>query len=495
MTDAGMLRRIPPTGNTALAMNLFTDSEVAAGWPEISNQRIGISNISLKRYRCFSDISVSFDPRLTLIAAPNGEGKTAILDAVAISLRLFIDTLQKKRSSRGFAKEDIQLAVSREGTMENFLPGEPTTVHANGVFWGDKITWTRELRSASPGAKTTTKDARELSQIADGLLGYLHFTGSTSDTPGSKAEILPMISYYGTGRLYSQIKSTQKKKPGKSRLDGYEDCLNPNSSYKAFLAWFGPMSREAQAEQQTGLHSGHRAEERIKAVAKAISGVLESTGWTDVRWDFVNQEPVAFHSDGRALPVRLLSDGVRNMLAMVADMAFRCSQLNPQLGIDAATRTPGIALIDEIDMHLHPEWQQSVLSRLMTVFPEIQFLVSTHSPEVISTFGKEHIRVVKHGRVSSPSAQTSGVPSDRVLASVMGVNPVWGELEAAKWLTRYHSLISQGFYNLEEGADLRTKIIEHYGNNSQQLLECDQAIRLAQIRNKISTRLAKVPEQ
>jgi len=483
-----MLRRFPPTGNTALAMNLFTDSEVAAGWPDISSQCIGITNISLKRYRCFSDISVAFNPRLTLIAAPNGEGKTAILDAIAISLRLFVDTLQKKRSSRGFAKDDIQLAVSREGTMENFLPGEPTTVQANGVFWGDKITWSRELRSASPGAKTTIKDAKELSQIAEGLLGYLHFTGSTSDTSDSKAEILPMISYYGTGRLYSQIKSTPNKKPGKSRLDGYEDCLNPNSSYKAFLAWFGPMSREAQAEQQTGLHSGHRAEERIKAVAKAISGVLESTGWTDLRWDFVIQEPVAFHSDGKVLPVRLLSDGVRNMLAMVADMAFRCSQLNPQLGIDAPTCTPGIALIDEIDMHLHPEWQQSVLSRLMAVFPKIQFLVSTHSPEVISTFGKEHIRVIKNGRISSPSSQTSGVPSDRVLASVMGVDPVWGELEAAQWLTRYHSLISQGGENSDDANKLRVKLVEHYGQDSQQILECDQAINISRIRKKISSR-------
>jgi hypothetical protein len=100
--------------------------------------------------------------------------------------------------------------------------------------------------------------------------------------------------------------------------------------------------------------------------------------------------------------------------------------------------------------------------------------------------------VVDHGQVISPNYQTSGVPSDIILANVMGVDPVWGELEAAKWLTRYHALISQGFDKTEESAMLRTKIIEHYGINSQQILECDQAIRLTLIRNKISSRIAKV---
>ena len=469
----------------------WTEDEISCGWSCVDDQRFVIRSLTLRRYRCFDAISIAFHPRLTLFSAPNGEGKTAILDGIAISLRLFVDTLLKKKSSPGFRKEDIQVFAATGGSMENYLPQEPTKLSANALAFGQRVSWCRELGSDQSKAKTTIKDAKQLSAAARDLLKGIQIPViQSSDVPLAPA-ILPLISYYGTGRLFSQIKQGSSSQTQNSRLVGYKDCLNPNSNYKDFLAWYAPMSSEAQAEHLSALSAGHHAIARLNAVNNTIREVLEPTGWKGVRWDYINKELLAFHCDGRIFPVRLLSDGVRNMLAMTADIVFRCSQLNPHLGDVVATLTPGIVLIDEIDMHLHPEWQQSVLTRLLSAFPKIQFLVTTHSPEVISTFGKEHIRVVKHGRVSSPSAQTSGVPSDRVLASVMGVDPVWGELEAAKWLTRYHSLISQGQYDSSDGKNLRTKIIKHYGIKSQQILECDQAIRFAKIRNKVSSHLSK----
>jgi predicted ATP-binding protein involved in virulence len=330
--------------------------------------------------------------------------------------------------------------------------------------------------------KTTTKDAKELIQYALDLLGVLklHYL---EDDRGQFT--LPLVSYYGTGRLFSQIKASNSKQLGRSRLDGYEDCLNPNSSYKAFLAWYGPMSSEAQAELQSGLSAGHRAQERVKAVNGVIQRVMEPTGWRGIRWDFVNREPLAFHSDGRMFPVRLLSDGVRNMLAMAADMAFRCAQLNPGFGETVAQETPGIVLIDEIDMHLHPEWQQTVLTRLMEVFPKLQFIVSTHSSEVISTVTNKHIRIVKNGEVLTPSKQTAAISSDQILAEVMDVHPIWPNHQAAQWLRRYQALVSQGLQEGSEGMGLREKLTGHFGHESIQLLECDRLIRLQAFRSRV----------
>lgn len=468
----------------------WTDAERVSGWPSVEDDRFAIRSLELIRYRCFDTLKLDFHPTLTLFSAPNGEGKTAILDGVVIALRLLVDTLQKRLSSPGFKKEDIQLFVAQGGSMENYLPQEPTKLNAKAILFGRSVFWTRELGSDQPKAKTTIKDAKELAKIARVLLKGIQ------PRPSSQVEAeapinLPLISYYGTGRLFSQIPQKSAAIDGKSRLSGYRDCLNPNSSYKAFLAWFSPMSSEAQAEQISGLTAGHQAIARLNAVSDTIQQVLEPTGWKGVRWDYVNQELLAFHKDGRVFPVRLLSDGVRNMLAMAADMVFRCSQLNPHFGRDVAALTPGIALIDEIDMHLHPEWQQSVLSRLMKVFPKIQFLVSTHSSEVISTISKEHIRVIKEGRVTSPAKQTSAVPSDRILSDVMGVHPVWEELKAAKALTRYHALISQDLETSIEAERLRAELIEHFGQRSQQIVECDQAIRMRTIRKKISDRSPK----
>lgn len=467
----------------------WTDFEKLSGWPEVDDDRFAIQSLELIRYRCFDTLELSFHPTLTLFSAPNGEGKTAILDGVAIALRLFVDTLQKRTSSPGFKKEDIQLFVAQGGSMENYLPQEPTRLNAKAILFGQPVFWRRELGSDQPKAKTTIKDAKQLANIARELLKGIQHRHSSS-VEAEPPVTLPLISYYGTGRLFSQIPQKSSDIDSKSRLSGYRDCLNPNSSYKAFLAWFSPMSSEAQAEHISGLTAGHQAIARLNAVSDTIQQVLEPTGWKGVRWDYVNQELLAFHKDGRVFPVRLLSDGVRNMLAMAADMAFRCSQLNPHLGGEVAKLTPGIALIDEIDMHLHPEWQQSVLSRLMTVFPKIQLLVSTHSSEVISTINKEHIRVIKQGLVTSPANQTSAVPSDRILSDVMGVHPVWGELKAAQILTRYHALISQDLDTSNEAESLRTQLIEHFGQSSQQILECDQAIRLRMIRKKISDRFA-----
>ncbi|MFZ4108789.1 MAG: AAA family ATPase [Candidatus Planktophila sp.] len=470
-------------GDRSGMLPLPSEVEIKAGWADLPDDLIGISSLTLERYRCFNKLHIDLNPKLTVISAPNGQGKTAILDAVAISLRLFVDTLQSKRGSLGFAKDDVQLVAGRQGTMENFLPNEPTKLFAEAWFKGDKLTWARELRSAAAGAKTTSKDAKELSQVA---LGFLQLLQSANTI--IKDEIvctLPLISYYGTGRLFSQIKASSRKKPGRSRLDGYEDCLNPNSSYKAFLAWYGPMSSEAQAEIQSGLSAGHRAEERVKAVSGVIQRVLEPTGWKGIRWDFVNREPLAFHTDGRTFPVRLLSDGVRNMLALAADMAFRCSQLNPQLGANVANGTPGVVLIDEIDMHLHPEWQQMVLERLLEVFPKLQFIVSTHSSEVLSTVSNEHIRVVKGGEVLTPSKQTAAVSSDQILAEVMDVHPVWPKHQAAQWLQRYQALISQELQEGQEGVDLRQNLIKHFGLESLQILECDRLIRLQAFRGRL----------
>lgn len=440
-------------------LNLFTESESEAGWTTLSDQRIGISSIRLRRYRCFKEICLELDPEITVIAAPNGQGKTALLDALSISLRLFVDKLQKKSSSAGFAKDDIQLSMTSSGTMENFLPDDPTSFVAEGWFWGDKISWARELRSSNPRAKTRITDAKKLSQIAKGILAFLVLTEADGKYDDWSSPIMPLIGYYGTGRLFAQIKATKGKKIGNSRLDGYEDCLNPNSSYKTFLGWYERLSREAQAENETGLETGHNAKNRLSVVNQAIKIVMKTTGWHGIRWDYVNNELLGFHSDGRILPVRLLSDGIRNILAMVADMAFRCAQINPHLGQEAAVKTPGVILIDEIEMHLHPEWQQVILSRLMTAFPLVQLVVSTHSPQIVTTAKGKSIRILNNnGSVVTPAQSPYGHEAGTVLPTIFSVSerPPLPEIENK--LGEYYQLLRQGFKAEQEALAILSEL-------------------------------------
>ena len=102
------------------------------------------------------------------------------------------------------------------------------------------------------------------------------------------------------------------------------------------------------------------------------------------------------------MPFHMLSDGVRSMLAMVMEIAFRCYLLNPHLNERAAKETSGIVLIDEIDLHLHPEWQKKVITDIQRTFPNIQFIVTTHAPLVIGslTYGKIYtIENIKSNRI------------------------------------------------------------------------------------------------
>jgi predicted ATP-binding protein involved in virulence len=149
--------------------------------------------------------------------------------------------------------------------------------------------------------------------------------------------------------------------------------------------------------------------------------------------------------------------------------------------------TPGILLIDEVDLHLHPEWQQSIIRMLGAAFPHLQLVVSTHSPQVLSTVDVSAIRVVRflNGsvQVSTPQFQTKGVESADVLAFIMGVDPV-PKVPEAKWLSDYRALIEEGQLDGEAATILKKRLLAHFGPQHPLMLECDRLIRFSQFKRR-----------
>lgn len=113
-----------------------------------------------------------------------------------------------------------------------------------------------------------------------------------------------------------------------------------------------------------------------------------------------------------------LSDGQRAMLAMVGDIARRAATLNPHLGADAPALTPGIVLIDELDLHLHPKWQRRVAADVKRVFQRMQFVCTTHSPQILGELSREEVRLLRDGRPGLPSV-ARGADSNWILDHVM----------------------------------------------------------------------------
>jgi predicted ATP-binding protein involved in virulence len=293
------------------------------------------------------------------------------------------------------------------------------------------------------------------------------------------------LGYYGTGRLWSHKRLTKEKTVKKQktdtfmRLSAYRDCLDPASSYKNFEDWFiwiFECYREEQIRQaeKGALHeSNPKWKETILVVQQAINEVLEpETGWHDLEYSVSDEKSLVLnHPDYGKLKVEQLSDGIRGILAMVGDIAYRCVKLNWHLGANAAKATHGVVMIDEIEMHLHPAWQQNILGNLCKAFPNIQFIVTTHSPQVLSTVQSHQIRVLDEGQVHSASAGTKGAEVSRILKQVFGVDSRPQNDPNTQLLNEYLDLVYKDKWN--EAKEQRRKLDEIYQGNEPALTEAD----------------------
>ena len=221
----------------------------------------------------------------------------------------------------------------------------------------------------------------------------------------------------------------------------------------------------------------------IKAIQFAVNCLIEKqTGWKDIAYSASHEQQIVLtHPQHGTLPLERLSDGLRNMVAMVADLAYRCVKLNPHLGAEATIKTHGIVMIDEVDMFLHPSWQQSVIGSLQEAFPKIQFIVTTHSPQVLSTVPKECIRVLgtnAEGKniAATPLAASYGEPSNDVLQAIMQVDPQ-PPVPEKRLLDELTSLVDQGEYQSSRATELLANLKQKLSNQHPQILKIERSIR------------------
>ncbi len=444
--------------------------------------RTFLDRLELRNFRQFGTISTSLERGLTVFVARNGGGKTALLDAIAIALGYFVDTFRDP-THQGFEKTDIRLVQTPEGQM---VQQPPVVLDASGEIEGRPLNWQRKLETET--GRTTYKEASELRDAAKALQRDLQdYADGRSPTPPS----LPVVAYYGTGRLWSTGRLTKGREEVATRfnhqVDAYANCLKPESTYGDFVAWFEAVIREAQNETTSGVPSPHRPRGLLEALRRATDRVLEPTGWGHLDWDFLAGEMVAKHPTQGRMSVSLLSDGIRNLIALVADLAHRSVRLNPHFAGRAPERTPGIVLIDEVDMHLHPGWQQGILASLRAAFPLVQFIVTTHSPQLLSTVDSKCIRIIEETPAGwttrMPVHQTRGVTRSDVLSAVMEVDPI-PDVPEWKTLRRYRGLIEDGLADGEEALRLRAELERFYGTGHPVILDCGRLIRFVAFKKK-----------
>ena len=317
-----------------------------------------ISNIVLRNFRKYEHARFNFHKNFTVLIGDNGSGKTTILDAVSIMINTYLQGAKIQTGRGGIRKEDARLIIAEKEGQVFFEPQQEVYLTANGYLDGMPFFWQRDLGDRGGKAKELTGTGAEHRELI-----------SKGESPN-----LPLLLYYGSGRLWDVHRAVRPAKPG-SQLEAYRFCLDPKSDQKAFERWFKKLS-----------YSELQKRKEIPALKAVQSAVLDCIPVVDNFYHDtdLDQIMVCIHDQGW-MPFNYLSDGFRSMVAMAADIAYRASLLNPHLGEDAAKETSGIVLIDEIDLHLHPKWQRRIVRELQAAFPDLQFIATTHSPFILQS--------------------------------------------------------------------------------------------------------------
>lgn len=427
-----------------------------------------LTQVRLTNYRGFEEITIPFNHDITILVGNNGSGKSSVLDGLAIGLASLFLGLEGE-SSGSIHKNDVRLKTFELGSRLERQAQYPARIRCDGELYGHRISWERSLNTE--GGSTTYGDAKDLTVITKKV--------NERVKSGDSTVILPIISYYSTGRLWA--KKREKRDSAKvslqNRYAGYADCLDVMSNDKLLYAWLQQMTYQ---ELQEG-----KSLPELSAVKKAILFCFNSSGSNtnmgiaekcvyNVKSEEIEITYTLPNGEKEIRSVGQMSDGYRNMLCMVADIAYRMALLNPQLLDQVLDKTTGVVLIDEIDLHLHPAWQRHVIATLHELFPMVQFVVSTHSPSVISTVSRDQILILDNGGISPVSVQTYGKDVNSIMETVMNVANRPDDIKE-KFDIFYHLLSCEQY---DKARSLLLELVEILSENDHDVISAAMALDL-----------------
>lgn len=386
-----------------------------------------INEIKFTNFRLFESFQMMFEARATVIVGRNGTGKSAILDGIAIAIDAawfppFSDV------QRPLKARDARLVVIEHSGVASAESLFPVGIDLTGNLDGVSVEWGVELlnKTANPEPRGAILD---FSAKRDSMIQRVQ---------RAERQTLPLIAHYRTGRLWrdSAVKSRDSGHGNNdelsSRTSGYIGALTAGYVRRDLQRWMAKHDADRMQQIAFAVQEGRDWRDvkapMLDAVSRAAVTCLD--GATRFYYNAKVRELRVDFEQSPPLPFKVLSDGQKNVVAVAADIAWRAGQLNPHLGSDAALETPGIVLIDELDLHLHPAWQMRVLDNLMRAFPKMQFIVTTHSPQIMSAAPPHSVRLLDPKRGALRVDRLRGRDTNSILEDILGVPsrpPEWKE--------------------------------------------------------------------
>jgi len=371
-------------------------------------------SLRLKDFRGFEDVSIDLDRNFTVLAGANGSGKTSVLEACAFIQSIIFYSV--------YGRADLVVLVPdgdevRHGTQRSLIETKLSDRD-------HPLDLTLEIMSGEPGSQWIQRNAHPLIKARFG-------------------DEIPLLIFFGAQRTTEAIASLNPQVsanagPGNLRYEPHVDALHPSVLRVAGLvAWIQACQIIENDEKVTRKDFGYE-DWRLSAVRRAVREMLP--GIDDLR---IQQEPfrLTVQKRGQTLTFEQLSDGEAHLLALAGDLARRLA-LAATPDVDPLTME-AVVLIDEIETHLHPAWQRRVPAALQRAFPAVQFIVTTHSPQVLSELPSDAVVLLDDFRPVA-HAPTQGRDSNAILTEFMGVpeRPV----EDLQTLQEVGALIDHGDY-------------------------------------------------
>ncbi len=375
-----------------------------------------VVKLNLKNFRDAQNLYLKLNPKLNVFVGVNGSGKSTVLDAIAIMLSWPANRIIRPGASgKQITENDITNSKSS------------SSIQLSSEIDGKTIEWKLTKNRKGHAASEDKSNLLDLKDYATAIQNQI------SETSGKVS--IPLFVYYPVNRAVLDIPLRIRGQHKFDLLTAYDDALTSGANFRTFFEWFR-VREDLENEKYRDFQTRDRffkknpnasfkpidsqfPDPQLGAVRDALLKILPEFSNLTVRRSPLRME---VEKNGKRLTVNQLSGGELNLIAMIGDLARRMAIANPDS--TKPLEGSGIVLIDEIDLHLHPRWQRTIVPKLRDVFQNCQFVISTHSPHVINSVQPECLFLLKQtdsGIVADKPSESYGKNVDRVLEDLMGL--------------------------------------------------------------------------
>ncbi|MEH1779390.1 MAG: AAA family ATPase [Nostoc sp.] len=456
-----------------------------------------VKRLKMQSFRGIGDLTLDFhEAEPTVFIGINGVGKSSIIDCLAILLSQLIGRIASDQDKFTPANQSINISGSQIN-IQGYIYGNVNLYSDNSSqsrYFGEKNSKIRDFseQDITNGCEETYNEIQVLLNSlsvnwflkntlkgnSKNLNNYQHELKTVVEEIHNQWQTnpetnLPLAVYYRVNRAVIDISLDISKDYSFEQIDAYEQALNGiQISFSTFFQWFRTLEDlENEKRRDT---SSYRSQQ-LEAARQAIYSLIPY--FSNLR---VRRSPLRMtvQKQGQEFIINQLSDGEKCLLAMVGDLARRLAIANPSL--PDPLQGSGVVLIDEIELHLHPKWQREIIPALTRTFPNCQFIVTTHSPQVISQVKPEGIYILEktdEGVVAKRPESSFGRDSNRILEDLMGVPARPQEIKDR--LHELFRLIDEG--NLDGARKLSQEIADIIGQDEPELVKASVSIRRKEI--------------